>query len=187
MRNNREKLLAKIILTFAVLAGIISIILFLLNGNTTTKTSDIKTIKNTSLRCSSNTVKYPFATYDNSLKKELKIDLIFNENILKTIALSYSLYYDNEEAVAISETQNHAAINIKFQNEGLGPDALNAKYTKLNDNFRLNLYHNGEKIDPVSAKYFLIKNDGGNLLETLSEYKTNYEQQNLICETSEQN
>lgn len=106
------------------------------------------------LTCEVEGVVYPFFKYDESEKKTTKINAIFQDGVMSTISLIYSLYYNNSEQIVKSEAENHAALNLKMQNEGLGPDAFDANYAKLKDRLKLSLYAEAKKLNINTVKYF---------------------------------
>lgn len=175
-----------LIVFIVVLAGIIFTLIYLMHGSTITNDNDTASIKTNALNCESNTTDYPIFAYDNSSSKKVKINLIFSENALKTVAMDYLLSYNNESEIIASEAHNHAAMNLNFYANGLNSDEFSAKYTKLVNGMRMNLYAKGTDINKTTAKYFLIElDDNENVPENLSGYKMNYEKQGFNCKTNE--
>ena len=167
-----------------IIAAVVLILIFLLRGNTTTTSEKIDGTTTTALNCISGYVRYPIFTYDNANRRELNIKMVFSGDDLRTAALDYSLFYDDAEVIKASEAHNHAAMNISYSENGFRPDEFNTKYTMLDDRLRMNLYANGKEINEVSAKYFLIDAESG-MPKTLSEYRKNYAERGLKCETTE--
>lgn len=186
-KAHRQKTTEIIAGCLLITIAIILIIIFFLRGNTTIVNNKMETTKSTALACSSTIVKYPFFTHDNANSRELNIKLLFSNEDLRSVALDYSLFYNNETMATASEAHNHAAMNISYGTNGLGPDALNVKYTILDDRLRTNLFANASDIDIVSARYFLINTEtAGGLPKTLTDYQQNYTRQGLDCKVIEQ-
>ena len=141
---------------FVVLAAAL-VIMFLLNGNVTVDNAPGDAIMTKSLVCESTQTAYPFASYDNSDNKNMRINVIFvNENVDR-ISLIYKLYYDDEEAIRTSETMNHANINTSFAADGLDVDSFGATYASLDDMMQMTFTASGREINEISAKYFLLE------------------------------
>ena len=86
----------------------------------------------------------------------MKITATFNDGEMSSIALTYKLNYDTAEEIKKSESSNHGALNTLSQDEGLGPDAYEATYSKLKDGLQLSLYATGSEIDSRALKYFML-------------------------------
>lgn len=187
MKKTTTKTLGLILVIVAVVGFIIVVLLYLMHGNIVTTNNEITSISSRLLSCVSDEVPYPVFTYDNSDKKELKVDLIFAGDRLKTIALNYTLYYGSKEAIMSSEAVNHADMNLSFYGNGLGSDALNAKYTKLSDGLRFSLYAHGVDVNAAIARYFMLSriDDNDDLPNIMEWYQKKYEEQGLVCVTSE--
>ena len=143
-----------------VLVAIVLVILLFLNGNTTIENADSDVTSTTALSCDSSKVVYPFFSYDNSKKKELKINVLFVNNKIDSISLIYNLYYGTQEEIAKSETLNHAEMNQSFVAKSLGPDAFGANYSKLNDSMQMTLNAEGRELNELSGKFFLLEKAG---------------------------
>lgn len=133
-----------------------------------------------SLTCEVEGRLYPFFNYDNSEKKITKINAIFKNDNINTVSLVHKLYYDNDEQIIKSEAENHAAMNLKTQAEGLGPDALGANYSRLSDSLKMSLYVRNDDINSNTVKYFELDwvDDGAyNLMTT----KAIYEKKGFVC------
>ena len=125
---------------------------------------------------------YPFFSYDSSKSKELKINIDSYDGSIKSIFLSYELYYDDERSVAASEAANHAAMNVSYGKDGLSADAFNANYTKLSNSMRMTLYTEPDQLDGNFTKYFmLMTGETNDLPHTLNDYKKIYESQGFRC------
>lgn len=191
LENNRKKRDKNtwLIITSIILVCIAAfcLILFLIQGKTTV-TDSYKSATETQGRliCESQTTTYPLFTYDSSTSKSMKITAIFKNNDLNSISLIYKLNYDNVEEITQSEASNHASLNLTTQKDGLGPDAYNATYGKLNDGLQLSLYATGGDIDDKALRYFMLEN-----LTSVPYSKDKiakiYTNQGLKCETDNSN
>ena len=160
MNNKSQKLNA-----WPIVAGIILIcaaavcLLACFMQDKLTITGDyVGTIKAEQLVCESEVTLYPLFNYDNSVSKSIKINASFESNELSSISLIYKLNYNSTEEISKSEAINHGALNTLSQNEGLGPDAYGAKYSKLGDGLQLSLYAVKNDIDDRALKYFMLEN-----------------------------
>ena len=154
----------------------------LLRGEIKISDQNLVEIERKSLDCESQNIRYPFAEYDSSKSKELKITANFRDDAIEAVSLVYILRYDNGEQVKDSESSNHADMNVSFGRDGLGADALNAHYSRLKDSMQMSLYAKESNLDLVTAKYFMIKTDSQiDLPVTSSEYRKNYEEQSFVC------
>ena len=186
MKRTTIKTWGTILAIIAGLGAVVAILLYLMHGNTVTTNDEMAPISNDALSCTSDKISYPIFTYDSSDRKELKVDLIFAGDKLRTIALSYTLYYGDENSITVSEAINHADMNLSFYSSGLGSDALNAKYSKLSDALRFGLYAHDSDMNRVTARYFMVKvGDHDDLPDTIMEYRRNYEEQGLACVITE--
>lgn len=141
-----------------IIIAIIFFISFLMHGEVKIDGQYPEPKKSESITCEANGLSYPFFKYDNSNEKNITIRVAFNNDELDSISLVYMLYYSDDAKIVISEAENHGAMNLKFQSEGLGPDALEAKYARLSDGMKMSLYANSKNINDISSKYFYLEN-----------------------------
>ena len=129
---------------------------FFLQGDTRIDNLTDEHIFSDSLSCGSEDVNYPYFIYDNSRKKEIKINVVFANDRLDTISLVYKLYYNSADDIKASETTNHAEMNKSFASHGLGADAFGANYSILSDAMQMALYAEGRQLNSILAKYFFL-------------------------------
>ncbi|MBQ2695118.1 hypothetical protein IJG04_00555, partial [Candidatus Saccharibacteria bacterium] len=160
MENNNKKrdkntwlIVVSILL---VCIAVVCLILFLTQGQTTVTGGYDGLEAQEHLVCESKTTTYPLFSYDNSTSKSMKITATFRDDDLNSISLTYKLNYDDAEEIKKSEATNHGALNTTSQDEGLGPDAYEATYSKLKDGLQLSLYATGSEIDSRALKYFML-------------------------------
>lgn len=153
-----------------------------MNGETKTSGQNPDSIRGQSLHCESPTMPYPFYSYDESKSKNLKIVTNFYDDVINSIYLVYTLYYDSPQQIIASEANNHADMNISFGKNGLEPDAYNAHYSTIENALKMSLYAKESNINQIAAKYFMIDLQGQTFLPTnLNEYEENYEKQGFVC------
>ena len=182
MKESKGGKIIGIILIGAIIIACVVILVISMKGETKTSGQNPTSVASESLACESIETNYPITTYDNSVSKKLKIVTNFYNNKANAISLTYELFYNNTQQVTASEAHNHAAMNISFGKDGLGADAFNASYSKMENSMKMSLYINADNIEPISAKYFMLNTDStDNLPNTIQEYKTNYEEQGFIC------
>ncbi len=140
--------------TSLLLTAIVLIICFFLQGETKVTNNDVAVEASKSLACEVEGAQYPFFKYDNATKKTTKVNAIFNGDKLDTISLIQELYYNSSDEIVRSEAENHAALNLKTQGEGLGPDAFGANYAKLSDRLKFSMYAKAEQLKYETVKYF---------------------------------
>ena len=139
-------------------------------------------VKNKSLTCKSDSLAYPFFEHDESTSKMLKIVAPMNGERLHAISLQYMLYYDNNELIERSESDNHAAMNLDFANNGLQSDALSANYAKLSDGLRFSLYQTMEQMQEMEKQYFLLEK---NEVYDIDKLNQTYSALGMNCEITE--
>ena len=87
-----------------ILISVISIILFLLNGQTIVTGQNGGITKSASLTCEGSNISYRFLSYDDTKSKNAKITASFNDDRLNAISFAYTLYYDNPRTIESSKT-----------------------------------------------------------------------------------
>lgn len=163
----------------AIVLGII----FWLKGETKTYGEFPNPESASSLNCSAIGISYPFFEYDNSSKRTTEINATFSGDELDKISLEYILTYESSESIVESEGINHGAMNRKFSAEGLGTDAFEATYGRLNDGLKYSIWAKSNTIykNDAAAKYFLLENiENKPYLKTA--VKNAYKQKGFKCE-----
>lgn len=167
---------------FLVIVAVVLLLAFFLRGQTTVSGENPDVKSTISLNCVSDDYKYDFFPYDNSDNKNLKIDIIFENEKVSSASLVYMLYYQNAENITESDAENHASMNINFSKDGLEADALNANFSKLSDGLKMSLYANIEDINDVTSKYFLL--DYFDKGYTIKNIQRVYESKGLVCKSN---
>lgn len=182
MKNNKKKSNTWFIIVgiLLILIAVIYLILFFLKGETVITGNYEGTEAQEHLICESNDTTYPLFNYDDSNSKSMKINTIFKNDELSSISLTYKLGYNSVEEIRQSEAFNHATLNTISQNEGLGPDAYNATYSKLKDGLQLSLYATSSDIDDKALKYFMLE-DLNSKPYNQNEIINTYTKQGLKC------
>lgn len=109
-----------------------------------------------SVVCEAEGVLYPFFKYDNSDRKTMTVKAIFKNDALYSIALTNMLYYSDIAKIDLSESENHAAVNLKSQAEGLGADVMDSKYSKLDNGMKMSMYALAKDVTSEAAKYLML-------------------------------
>ena len=170
-----KKIALLLIVVAIIIFGIIIISMF--RGNTTIVSGHTEEdSKNNSLSCSADNFDYPFFTYNNAVKSTTTVNIIFNEDEVRTISLLQKMSYEEPGQSNASEAVNHAAMNKSFGGT-LGSDALNARYMVDDTSMNMSLFLDSKSLFDTAKKYFLIQDN----LSGIDEYKTNYEKQGFNC------
>lgn len=183
--NKSKKKRNNIGITICLIVFIVTILglvlFFSTRGKTTTSGNYPDNVSDESLTCSGENIDYPFFTYDNAIKKTAEIKALFSNNELKSIALTYSLYYNDAQSITASEAHSHAAMNKSFGEIGLNKaDAYNAKYAKMEDRMQMNLYTTANDFNNTAKRYFLFETDE-ELPDTIEGYQAVYKTKGLNC------
>ena len=182
-KNKKNSRTTSIIIMVTILAAVIIVLLiFLMQGSTTTTGNYPENLSDKSLSCEAEGKDYPFYTYDNAIKKITKVDVLFSQDKMKSIALTYNLYYNDVTSITTSEAHNHAAMNKSFAADGLKvADAYNAKYARMEDRMQLNLYTTASDFDNIAKKYFLIDKDT-EIPTDMAGFENVYKKAGMKCE-----
>ena len=180
VKKKNKKNTGILIIGTVFVAIIIILLIFLMQGKTTTSGNYPENVSSHSMTCVVNNVEYPFFTYDKSDSQSTTINMIFSNNKIKNISLIHVMNYSSEEMITGSEAFNHAAMNKSF-GSALGPDALGARYSKLDNAMKMSLFADNSEITDISAKYFLIDLDNANS-RGMDDYKKNYESKKFDCQ-----
>ncbi len=178
-KNNKASKIWVMVCSVIAVSAVTLLIITLFGRRVTIAGGDEpQVIKMTSMTCTIENYLYPFFTYDDSDRKELKIVTMFSDDGLTKVSLQQMLYYDDTNKIAQSSAANHAAMNNSFGKDGLKADALGASYAELDFGLRFGLYEIREKINEEAAQYFLL-----NRLNDLSydTVKSNYENIGMKC------
>ena len=154
--DTTRKITYAIIGVLFIVVAVVLVILFLLNGSTTISDTTKTDIVTSSLSCEASDVDYPIFSYNESDKKDLKINMVFGEKKLDTLSLIYRMYFSDENKIESSEATNRASMNESFNKDGMSPDSFGATYAVLNDSFQMTLNAEKRQIDGLSSKYFLL-------------------------------
>lgn len=149
-----------------VLIAIVSIVLFLLFGETRV-TGEWSTKPTETATCESSEVIYPIFKYNDADSRSLKIITTFVDDILDSVSLTYQLKYNDLALAEKSDAENQAAMNFSFGDNGFNPNAFDAKYSNINGVFQMTLYAKPENLSGSALKYFLL--DGLNVTKTYTQ------------------
>jgi len=175
MKKNRG--LVYSIICFFVLALIAFILFFLLRGEISTSGEFSESIKSDTLVCSSNSFKYPFLNDGLILNQSISIKNIFHDKKISMVSLVVSVLYPTNSDALAGSSRLHAEMNTSF-GDVLGPDALEARYTVIDNVVQISLTGEGDNIANSSRKYLLLNDD----VVTKQEILSNYVDQGFNCE-----
>ena len=186
-KEKKNHKVLKLISLLLFLLAIIIIILWLLRGKTTTTGQYPENVKNESLVCTSTELTPPKLSYLDSDDKEVKISAIFRgTDELKTLSLAYTLKYDSDDSAYAAEAKGHAKFNKSLYASGYTIDKFDNKFARYNGTLSISLHASKNEINEISAPYFMItvNDDKKVTLETITDYKQNYEAQGFKCEST---
>ena len=166
------------------IAFIVTIIIWLLRGRTTTSGQFPANVRNESLVCESDDITYEKVDSVNSTDKNLKISMVFNgEASFSSASLKYTLHFASSGEAHSAEAVSHAQFNLALQALGYDAGKFNNKFSEIGSDLIITLnLSSGKTLDDTTRSYFLVEyTDSGNLPETLSEYRHNYESQGFAC------
>lgn len=177
-KEKKNHKILKLVSFLLLIAAITIVLIWLLHGNTTTSGQYPASIKNEALNCETDALSYPKITSATSSKKNLKINAIFtNENKLKTIALIYTLYFNNEEETRRAEAFSHAEFNLGLNDQGYSSSTFENKFARYSDRLIISLFGNSSTLDEYTVSYFML--DG--IPADIEEYAEKYQAQGFIC------
>lgn len=160
--KNNQRVWLVIIGIFLVLVSIVSIVLFLLNGQTTITSQNGGVIRTESLVCEGDNVPYRFLSYDNSNVKRAKITASFNDDKLDAISFSYSLYYSDLKLIETSKTINSAELNVFYGKDGLPANSFSKSLYSDSEKVMISLYADTNDFNDKTSKYFMADGLGKN-------------------------
>lgn len=164
-------------------AAVFFVLTFLNHESRTTSGGYPEPEKSSFITCTSTGLDYPYYRYDNSLRKETEVNMIFRDEIIDSISLTHILFYNNEQESIGSEAQNHASMGIHFAKDGLGADPFSAHYSIESDRMTMSLYAKATDLSQSASKYFLLNHSENKLQKT--EYKKIYESQGFKCDITD--
>lgn len=166
-----------------MLTAVVLMIWFFMHGETVVEGEPSGTERNVTLSCQRDGDTYPFFTYANYSDADTTIDVIFSNDKLGTIGLKQNLYYTNNDGASMSDANNHAAVNLKFQGEGMAPDSLGAAYVVSGNRFGMSLFADANSMNNNTAKYFLL--ESYLLNASVDKYVTYFENKGFSCTKTE--
>lgn len=166
-----------------LVASAVFVLWFLMRGETKVEGAYPGDVKETSLACESYNISYPIFTLDDATERRTNIKVLFDDGKIKSISLVYALYYNNLEASRMSESHNHADMNISFGHDGLSADEFSATYSVQSDKMIMTLYAKKKEFSPVATKYFLA--EGLNADSSLGDFIDYYTGFGFKCSESE--
>ena len=176
----RKSILLPTGIVLAVTA-VMSVAVYFMCGTTTTTYQEIKQVISKSISCKNTGLAYPFVVYDNSTKKETRINVIFSDESIKNISLSHRLYYANQTLIKTSEAHNHANLSEALVDSGLHIDTFDISYSTAQEYMQISIFADSETITNAGKKFFLINEKNGTYPQTFDDYLNNYINQGFDC------
>ena len=165
-----------------ILISVISIILFLLNGQTVVTGQNGGITRSTSLTCEGDNIPYHFLSYDNAKSKNAKITASFNDDKLNAISFAYTLYYDDLKTIENSKTINSAELNIFYGKDGLPANSFSKSLYSDDEKVVISLYANASDFDNKASRYFIA--DGLDKNSNANAFLQTYKSQGVKCENN---
>ena len=185
MEENTEKSRKKTNKNWYILmlvVGIIILIVFifwlLMKGDVKTTGEYPDDVSPQSLECIKKDVDYPFFTHDDNSNTEVKINAVFSKSIIDSISLTHRAVYSNEKYAKTMSDGHEGDMNISFQNKGMTPYLLNARYSQDDNTAQMVLYAKAGELNDQTIKYFMLDS----VPENLTGYKRGYIAQSFDCE-----
>ena len=162
-KNNKSKnrWIYFLIGILCLVAAVVLLIIYLLQGRITVTNEGGEIETTESITCTSDKVSYPYFKEDDSKKKDLKINAIFNDNKLDVMTLTYQLSYDDENQAKQASAEHHAELNKQFYEDSMDADSLGTHFSVIKGIMQLSLRAESKEITGVTSKYFLIDNTSG--------------------------
>lgn len=172
---------------FSLLVIVVLIILWLLHGKTTTSGQYPENVKNNSLLCSSNSIKYPKITTIDSDNKELKIDAIFNgAETLKNISIVYTLQYTSEQEAYAAEVSSNIEFVNKLASIGFNSSKFSNKFSRYVDKLIISLTMKPDELEETTVDYVMLDTKDAERIKTygLKDYQEYYESLGFVCKNT---
>lgn len=181
-RKNKKWVLI-LIGSLLIVASIVSIIIFLLQGKTMSRYGGSNIENTQSVSCYSDMADYPFYNASDSGRHSIKINAILDNDRLSVVSLVYKIYFDNAKVIEQNNTHLRAAMNKAFANDGLGANAFDAAYSSLADSVQMTLYAERQQLNGNTSSYFLL--DGANVNFAKENIIAIYNSKGLNCTVDE--
>ena len=150
-------MILRLILAIGVIVVLVLVLINLLKGESSVKGEYPANIKNNAVTCKSSLIKYPKITKAESDDTELDITMIFRgEEELKSISLTYTMKFEDEEAVKKAETFSHAEFNFGLEEQGYNSSAFNNKFSRYGKELIITLFAESNAFNDKAAQYFLL-------------------------------
>lgn len=180
-KEKKNHKVLKLIGVLVFLAILVVVIIWLLQGKTTTTGQYPANVRNESLSCLATDKAYEPANRISSDNKELKIDMIFyGAEKLSTMSLKYTLTFASNEEAYSAEAFNHAGFNLGLQERGFSSGSFNNKFSLMDNILVLALHADASEVEEeLVREYFLL--DRSAFPKTLSDFRKHYESTGFSC------
>lgn len=164
----------------AIIVAVVLVLVMLMQGSTKTSGEFPEPEETESITCVKDGAVLSVLDTRNATRLQTKATAVFVKDKMDNISIQYSMGYGSEEGVKDSRNINHVKMNLATQDEGLGPDIFNLRFTSLGNDLEVRMYAEAEKITNVSAKYLMLEQLAGNY--SMNAVKSNYVSQGFTCE-----
>lgn len=179
--RNKKSVCFTIIGMVFVMVSVLLITLFLLNGHNTIIEQNGNIIVNgESITCSGENMPYQFLSYDNAVKKTVKITISFNNDKFNAASLFYALYYNDSKIAESSKIVNSNGLNVFYSKDGLPSNSFSKSLYSDNEKAVISLYADISDFSNKTSKYFMA--DGLGKDSSPSSFEKIYETQGFKCE-----
>ncbi len=163
-KSSKKWIYALIGCLLVIVAGV-SVVLFLLQGETKVTNSDGSKEVAHSLVCEGNIDEYPFFKHDDSDSKSVKVNALYDGEKLDSISFTYQMTYkgdkkDVKDLKKISDA-NSGDIEKEFDDSGVNYGAFDIKFTTLENGVQMAMYAKTKELSSSSAKFFLLDSASG--------------------------
>ena len=186
-KTERQNTLICVIMLFLI--AIISLLIWFFANSSETHNSTITTdsIETSSLVCKSSNPKEPFFNDSAATNVQHEIRALFNNDKLSKIFYIYSATYDSEKQAEYYNSIMAADYNRYLGGHSTPLNILSKTFSTSDNESKITLYANADKINNVTASIFLLNadNDYNKDNNTGADIKKLYEDQGFSCETNE--
>ena len=182
--NNRKNIIYAIV--FAVIVGIVALVVFLSNYKIETHTYEPNQgVDTSSLVCASSDNEAAFFNSETAYSVEHKIKIIYSNGVIDKIAYEYEGVYDSTETAEHDNAVLHARYNTYLGQSGIDGESLTPVFQTIDNKMRINLYLDSyRKMNSAYGKLFYIENSNMSTIakESLDRAKKIYENKGFVCE-----
>lgn len=163
--------------------AVVLFVLFLLSGEVKFVRQEQEEVLSKSLACRASDVKYSFFKYSDYLENSTKVNILFEDNKLKSISFLYISDYIDNVSLKNSKDINESSMKESIYEDGINDQDLSITYSYYDNKMSLSLYAIGDGFNAKVSKYFLL--EGLNHESKINSFIEKYEKQGFSCEEVE--